>query len=97
MVPVYDLDINEHAEEKFAVHGVTTREVRQVLDTAPVFLPNKKGHPTPIVMIGPTYGGRFLTVPLSPVGEEEGVWRPRTAWESDTDEVTRYERAARQQ
>jgi|GEM_PF-6530432 len=60
---VFDLEFDEWNEGEMARHHVTEREVRQVLDNDPVFLRNKKTHPAPIVMIGPTYGGRMLTVP----------------------------------
>lgn len=86
---IYELQFDEWNEEELSRHGVLPREVNQVLDGTPVFLPNKKRHAARILMIGPTLGGRFLTVPLArtPV---EGVWRPATAWGSDADEISRY-------
>ena len=89
---VYDLQFDEWSEAEMARHRVTAREVLQVLDGDPVFLPNKRGHATPIIMTGPTFGGRLLTVPLWRTGAE-GVWRPATAWDSSGGERARYEAA----
>jgi hypothetical protein len=86
---IYDLNIDEHNEAKARAHGVTEAELRQVLDNQPVFLPNKKGHSAPVIMIGPTFGGRFITVPLSPTAID-GLWRPSTAWPSSEAEHARY-------
>ena len=91
-VRVYDLQFDEWNEGEMARHHVTAREVLQVLDGDPVFLPNKRGHAAPIIMIGPTFGGRFLTVPLGRTGAE-GVWRPATAWDSSSGERARYDAA----
>ena len=41
---VYDLQFDEWSEAEMARHRVTAREVLQVLDGDPVFLPNKRGH-----------------------------------------------------
>ena len=92
-IRVHDLQFDESNEDEMARHRVVAREVLQVLDGEPVFLPNKRGHEAPIVMIGPTFGGRFLTVPLGQTAAE-GVWRPATAWDSSSGELARY-RAAR--
>jgi hypothetical protein len=88
-VRIDDLDIDEWNEAEMAAHHVTAREVRQVLNNEPVFLPNKKRHPAPLVMTGPTLGGRFLTVPIART-EVAGIWRPATAWDSNDDQLARY-------
>jgi hypothetical protein len=90
---VFDLQFDEANEEEAARHSVTVREIRQVLDQGPIFVQNKKGHAAPIVMIGPTFGGRLLTIPLAPTALD-GVWRPATAWDASPGERSRY-RAAR--
>ena len=91
-IRVYDLQIDDANADEAARHGVSEAEMRQVLDGEPAFLPNKKGHRAPIVMIGPTFGGRLLTIPLSPTGMDE-VWRPATAWDSSAGERARYDAA----
>ena len=91
-VRIFDLQIDDWNAEEAARHGVSEREIRQVLDGEPVFLPNKRGHRASIIMIGPTYGGRMLTIPLAPTDIDE-VWRPATAWDSSPGECKRYEAA----
>jgi len=56
--------------------------------------PTEKAQPAescraPIVMVGPMDAGRMLTVPLVPAGPY-GVWRPVTAFQSNTHHKTRY-------
>jgi hypothetical protein len=89
---VEDLEIDDWNEVECARHGVTMREVRQVLEGEPAYFPNKKSGSATLVMVGPTAGGRMLTVPLSPTAIE-GVWRPATAWDSSAHEANRYHAA----
>ena len=86
------LEFDDANEAECARHGVTVREIRQVLEHEPAFFQNKRPHRAQRIMVGPTYGGRFLTVPLAetPV---EGVWRPATAWDSGDGERGRYRSA----
>ncbi len=86
---IEQLQFDEWNEAEFGRHGVTMREILQVFDGDPVFFPNKKKHRSPVLMVGPTWGGRMLTVPLAET-EPSGVWRPATAWDSDADEILRY-------
>jgi hypothetical protein len=67
---IYELQIDEWNKREYAAHGVSIDEVFQVLDKGPVFLRNSKGHAATILMIGPTGGGRFLTIPLQPINEQ---------------------------
>lgn len=91
MVSVYDLQIDVHNEAEMARHGVTPIEVLQVLDDDPRYFRNKKGHEAPYVMVGRTYGGRILTVPLAPT-PVDGMWRPATAFDAGPHELARYRR-----
>lgn len=94
-VRIDDLQFDEFNEEECARHYVSAREILQVLDDGdPVFLPNKKRHASPILMVGLTHGGRMLSVPLVET-DMEAVWRPATAWDSDADEKGRYYRQRR--
>ena len=43
-------------------------------------------------MIGPTHGGRILTVVLNPKLLDAGAWHVRTAWEASTAQIGRYPR-----
>ena len=86
---VDDLEFDAYNEEEMHRHHVTRREVRQVYENDSLYLSNKKGHDAPLVMIGRTFGGRLLTVPLGRTAIET-IWRPASAWESSPNEVARY-------
>jgi hypothetical protein len=86
---VFEFEFDDGNEEEMARHGVRPLEVLQVLDLRPAFFRNKKKHAATLIMVGPTDGGRFLTVPIAPT-PVQGRWRPVTAWGSSTGEMTRY-------
>jgi hypothetical protein len=86
---VSELEFDEGNEAEMARHAVAAVEVVQVLDGEPVFFRNMGRHAAQIPMVGPTYGGRFLTVPLARTAVE-GRWRPATAWDADQNEQLRY-------
>jgi hypothetical protein len=91
---VDDFAIDEVNEEKFERHGVTVREVLQVLHGGEFRMFRNKGRRSEnaaYVIIGVTLGGRFLTIPVdsTPI---PGQWRPRTAWESSASEQMSYSR-----
>ena len=89
---VIRLQLDEFNEDEAARHGISAREMRQVLNNQPEFFPNKKGHRATIVMIGPTFGGRFLTIPLAGTALT-GDWRPATAWASTERDIGLYDDA----
>ncbi len=93
---IFDLQIDDANENEAWRHGVTPREMRQVLDGEPQFFPNKKKHGATHIMIGQTYGGRLLTIPILKT-LEDGIWRPATAFEADADERASYNAARRSQ
>ena len=76
-----DLDFDQYNESEMAAHGVTVREVLQVLDRGFRIKRNKAASSTPYLMVGRTYGGRWLTIPIAPTNLP-GVWRPATAFPS---------------
>lgn len=88
-IKVYDLEWDDGNLDEIARHQVTAIEVFQVLDGSPVFVRNKKQHQARLIMIGPTAGGRILSVPIAetPV---DGLWRPATGWVSTEAEKARY-------
>ncbi len=73
---------------KLAQHQVTIKEAYQVLWTEPKgFRNHSEG--APWILIGPTYSGRMITLPIDPT-RTPGIWRPRTAYESSAKEMRRY-------
>lgn len=89
---VYDLEFDDDNTEELARHSVSIEEAFQVLDGRPRFFRNKRPHATAVIMVGPTSGGRLLTLPLAetPVA---GLWRPASGWDSSPGERARYEAA----
>jgi len=87
------LDVNELVfdalnEEKFAVRGISVVEILEVLDREPRFYVNRRGRRASHVIVGPTFDGRLLVVPIEDWGR--GTWRPVTAFESNAWQARRY-------
>lgn len=84
---------SEVTVEKLAAHAISPEEVRQVNDGDRVVIAN----PRPLVegsvlMIGPTHGGRVLTVGPQPGPRDTGAWQVRTAWPASPAQIGRYRR-----
>jgi uncharacterized DUF497 family protein len=91
-VQVEDLSFDEVNLDKFAEHGVSARQVRQLLDDPFLVLPNRRNRRAPYLLLGRDHGGACLAVPIEPTGDPE-VWRPVTAWlckESERAILTRH-------
>jgi hypothetical protein len=82
----------------YAKHSVTLVEILQAHQGDPHYFLNQgpaarsdpdHEHRAPIVMVGPTEQARMLSVPLEPTGRW-GIWRPVTAFESNTHHRDRY-------
>jgi hypothetical protein len=90
-VLIAELLITDVVAEKLARRGVQTDEVEQLPANGAVFVRN----PHPRVrgsrfMIGPTDGGRLLTVVIVPNESDDGTWFAKTAWESSRRERATY-------
>jgi hypothetical protein len=84
---------SEPTVAKLAIHAITPEEVRQVNDGDRVVIANPRPRrPGSVLMIGPTHGGRILTVVLNPEPTDLGAWHVRTAWEASTAQIRRYRR-----
>ena len=67
--------------DKLAAHGISPEEVRQVNDGDRIVIRNPRPRVEgSILMIGPTHGGRVLTVVLNPDPIDPDAWHVRTAW-----------------
>ena len=76
---IEDFAFDDRNIDKFAAHGLTDRQVRQVLGNSYLVLKNRKTGSAPFLVIGRDNGGRRIAVPVMPT-DEPGVWRPVTAW-----------------
>ena len=84
---------SETTVAKLAAHAITPQEVRQINDGDRVVIANPRARVTgSVLMIGPTHGGRMLTVVLNPEPVDPGAWHVRTAWEASSAQITRYRR-----
>lgn len=71
--------IDDENEEKFALHGLSSRQVLQVLDGPHVVVPNRKRRRARYLLIGRDRGGTCIAVPIEPT-HRPALWRPITAW-----------------
>ncbi len=79
--------------EKLAAHAIGPEEVRQVSDGDRVVIANPRPRVDgSVLMIGPTHGGRVLTVVLNPEPSDAGAWHVRTAWPASPAQIGRYRR-----
>lgn len=84
---------SETTIDKLAGHAITPEEVRQVSDNERIVLRNPRPRVDgSVLMIGPTDGGRILTVVLNPDALDSGAWHVRTAWQASTAQANRYRR-----
>ena len=78
---------------KLAGHAITPQEVRQVSDGDRVVIRNPRPRLAgSVLMIGPTHGGRLLTIVMNPEPHDAGAWHVRTAWDASAAQIGRYRR-----
>lgn len=78
-VTIREFTINERAADKFWVHGLTRRQVEEVLLNRFVVTINRKDRAAQYLAIGRDNNGRCITIPVVAT-DEPSVWRPITAW-----------------
>jgi len=76
---------DDENEDKMAVHGLTARQVSQVLDNEHVVVPNRKRRRGLYLVIGRDHGGMMISVPVEPTHDPQ-IWRPITSWLSKASE-----------
>lgn len=83
---VDDFQFDDHNIEEMTAHSVTVREALQVLRSDFQVFRNKSPHSVsqPYVVVGWTLGGRLLAIPIQPIDEASGLWRPATAFPGDS-------------
>jgi uncharacterized DUF497 family protein len=77
-VEVWELVWDEENEKHINDHGLTVREVNQVVANFHIVVRNRKHRRAQHLMIGRTHGGRVLVVALSKT-RVKTTWRPVTA------------------
>lgn len=87
-IDVDALLFDDENERKFGQHGVSVAEVQEVYELSPRFYANLPGRRASHAMLGPTYRGRMILVPIESLGN--GVWRPVTAFQPRPEQAARY-------
>ena len=77
--------------DKIARHGISERQVSQVLENDFLILRNRKGRRAQYLVIGEDHGGMCIAVPIEPTYDEV-LWRPVTAWPCKGHERARLKR-----
>ena len=88
--------IDDVNEAKFAVHGLSARQVVQVLDNIHIVVPNRKRRRAKYLVIGRDNGGGCMAIPIEPTHILH-LWRPITAWPCKDREQTLLGKRGRQQ
>ena len=84
---VLEFLIDDENEAKFAEHGLTSRQIVQVLDSPHLIVKNRRRRRASHLIIGRDHGGRCAAIPIEPT-HEVTIWRPVTAWPCKASEYT---------
>ena len=79
MPVIADFLFDDVNREKFAAHGISERQVRQVLDNEHFIAPNRRRRSGEYLVIGRDDGGACLAIPVQRT-HSRTLWRPLTAW-----------------
>jgi hypothetical protein len=91
-VVIEELDFRPHNLAKLRAHGITQREVRELVDLDDYTVGTHEDYPNQVRITGYTSASRFLTIVLENLGG--GVYRPITGWVATRGERARYGREA---
>jgi hypothetical protein len=78
-ITIREFRISERAAEKFWSHGITQRQVEEVLLSRLIVTINRKDRVAEYLAIGRDGNGRCIAIPLAAT-DDPSVWRPNTAW-----------------
>lgn len=76
---------DDENDAKFAVHGIRSDQVEQVLDSEHLVIKNRRARRGLYLVIGRDWGGSCLAIPVEPT-HDPGLWRPITAWKCKASE-----------
>ena len=85
---ILDFHFDDQNTRKIARHGLTTRQVLQVLDGKVAKARNKRSRGASYRLIGRDHGGQAITIFVEPT-HDPVVWRPVTARKSEPHEEAR--------
>ncbi len=88
---IADLVAPDSVIEKIARRGIQPDELQQARRNGAVFTRNPRPRAAGSrFMIGPTDGGRLLTIVIVPDDCDRGIWFVKTAWQSSRGEHAIY-------
>jgi hypothetical protein len=90
-VEITEFDFDDENEEHIGRHGITTRQLDQVLKGEFAVMRNRSSRRATHIVYGRDFGGACIVIPVVPTAVP-GVWRPVTAWYCKTSEWTRLRR-----
>ena len=88
---IADFLIDEDNEEKLVGHGLSVRQVLQILDNEYVLVPNRRERRGLYLVVGRDNGGACIAVPIEPTHIVD-LWRPITAWPCKASELAQLTR-----
>ena len=78
---------DDENEDEITAHGLSIRQVIQLLENISSILPNRSKRRGQFLIIGRDNGGTCIAVPVERTNTA-GVWRPTTAWPCKKGEET---------
>jgi len=86
--------IDDLNERKISSHGLSVRQIIQVLENKHVVIPNRKHRKGLYLVIGMDNGGNCIAIPVEPTYDSK-LWRPITSWPCKNSERTLLRRRYR--
>lgn len=87
---------SERAIAKLVRRGIDPKVIQQLPGNGILGMPNPRPRvPESRLLIGPTNGGRMLTVVVDSEPADDAIWHVRTAWDSSAAEQMFYYRRSR--
>ena len=86
--------IDDLNETKIGSHGLSVRQIIQVLENKHIIIPNRKRRRGLYLVIGRDNGGNCIAIPVERTYDSR-LWRPITAWFCKDSERTLLEKKER--
>jgi uncharacterized DUF497 family protein len=77
--PIHGFAIDDENREKLEAHGISARQVLQLLDNKHEVVRNRRKRRAQFLVLGHDHGGACICVPIEATADP-AIWRPVTAW-----------------
>ena len=78
-ISILDFEFSEWTEAKFWRHGISRRQIREMLHNRMIVTTNRKNRAADFMVIGRDDSGRCIATPILPTNHP-AIWRPISAW-----------------